>query len=157
MYFGRGKNKHQKPYVFKHMYKEYIKDKEGPYAISYSDFVDICNEFYKGIAEYILDGGLYKLPYRLGDMSVIKKKPRLMDTIATPINWVETNKLGKQVLESNDHSDYFRFRFKWTKMGVAQVKHIKMYQVIFTRANKRKLAKIIKSGEYDFFEEVKII
>ena len=155
MFFGRGKNKVPSAYTFKDMYKEYIKDKEGPYAIPYSDFVDICEEFYKGISEYILDGGMYILPYKLGTLSVIKKKPAKMSKIATPVNWVETNKLGKQVLETNDHSNYYRFQFKWTKLQASYVKNINMYQLIFTRANKRKLASIIKSGEYSYFEEEK--
>jgi len=155
MFFGRGKNKVPTTYTFRDMYKEYIKDKEGPYAISYKDFVDICSEFYREVAAHILDGGLYIMPYKLGTLSVIKRPPAKLAKIATPVNWVETNKLGKQVLETNDHSNYYRFGFKWTKTNY--VSNIRKYQVIFTRANKRKLASIIKSGEYDYFEEDKRI
>ena len=151
MFFGRGKNKVQNVYTFRDMYKEYIKDKEGPYKISHADFMDICSEFYKGIADYILKGGWFKMPFRLGDLSVIKKPQTKLSKIATPINWVETNKLGKQVLETNDHSDHMVFRFRWSKDS-GRVVNISKYQLIFTRANKRALAAIIKSGEYDYFE-----
>jgi len=156
MYFGRGANKIKHPYVFKDMYKEYIKDKEGPYAVTYKDFVDICSEFYKEVSDFIIEGGLYKLPYRLGDVSVIRKNPAHLSRIATPVNWVATNELGKQVLETNDHSNYYRFQFKWTKLGSGHVSNIRSYQLIFTRRNKRKLAQVIKSGDYSFFEGEKI-
>ena len=154
MYFGRGKNKIQDPYTFPDMYKEYIKDKEGPYAVSYTDFVDICSEFYKGISEYILDGGLYRMPYKLGTLAVVKKVNIKFSTKASPINWVETVKLGRRVFETNDHSNHYRFGFKWAKTNF--VSNITKYQLIFTRANKRKLASIIKEGDYnDFFEDLR--
>jgi len=151
MFFGRGKNKIQHPYTLKDMYNEYIVDKEGPYAVSYSDFVDICNEFYKGVSEYVLQGGLYKLPYNLGSLSVIKIKYNKDGSIPTSINWVETAKLGKRVIETNDHSNYSKFRFRWDKT-TSHLVNITKYQIIFTRANKRKLAAIIKSGEYEYFD-----
>ena len=152
MFFGRGKNKIQNPYTLPDMYKEYIKDKEGPYALSYKEFVDISNSFYKGIADYILGGGIYKMPYRLGEISVVKFKPTLGYQGASTINWVKTNETGKAVIETNDHSNYNKFRFYWSRKNNSKVKNVKRYGLQFTRALKRRLAAIIKSGEYNFFE-----
>ena len=72
-FFGRGKNRAKNPYTFKDMYKEYIKDKEegSPYRVDYNTFVELCSEFYKGISEHILNGGIYFMPYRMGNISCL--------------------------------------------------------------------------------------
>ena len=150
MYFSRGKNKYQNPYTFKDMYKQYIKDKEGPYKVEYSTFIEIIEDYFKSISEYILEGGELKLPYKLGYLKVAGKPTNFKSKKHMPINWVETNKLGKQVIETNDHSNYIRYKFVWTKVHKGFVPNISKYQLILSRANKRELAARIKSGEYEY-------
>ena len=153
MYFGRGKNKVKDPYTFKHMYAEYIADKEegSPYYVSYAAFVKLCSSFYKDLAAHIKTGGYYKMPYRMGNISVVKKKPKKFTFKSMTLNWKETARLGKQVFETNDHTSYFKFRFHWGKQdGIFSNKT--KYRMVFTRANKRELAQFIKSGEYEYFE-----
>jgi len=153
-YFGRGKNRYQDPYTLKDMYTEYIKDKEGPYEVSYKDFVDICREYYKELSELILDGDIVKLPFRLGFLSVISK-PTTTNLKAAPIDWKATVELGKKVVETNDHSDYTSYQFKWQKKNRAFVPNLEKYQLVMTRKNKRELAARIKSGEYQYFNDIK--
>ena len=77
-FFSRGKNKVQDPYTLKDMYKDYIKDKEvgTVYHIDYRTYVFLVTEYYKAIGQYILDGGLYIMPYRMGTVSVSKIRPK---------------------------------------------------------------------------------
>ena len=152
MFFSRGPNKVKNPYVLKDMYREYIKDKEkgSPYDISYNTFVDICEQFYKGVAEHVLNGGIYMLPYRMGNISIVRVTPKKLDKRTLPIDWQKTVELGKQVFQLNDHSNYDKFRFHWSKKN-CNVKNKSGYRLVFTRDNKRELARIIKSGEYEYF------
>ena len=153
MFYGRGKNKAINPYTFADMYKEYIKDKEegSPYHISYSDFVYICSEYYKAISAHILKGGIHFLPYRMGNVSVVKKRPKKLDKYSLSPDWAMTQKLGKLVLHTNDHTDYYKYRFHWSKTD-CYVKNKGKYRLVFTRDNKRQLAKNVKSREYEYFE-----
>jgi len=153
-FFSRGSNKYQDPYKQKDMYKRYIKDKEGPYAVSYEDFKDICDEYYKKLSTSILDGDLVKLPFRLGYLSVISKATST-DFKAAPYNWIESARLGKKVVETNDHSDYTSYQFKWQKNDVKFTANLDKYQLIMSRKNKRDLATRIKSGEYKYFNDIK--
>lgn len=152
-YYGRGKNKSQNPYVFKDMYEAYIKDKEvdTPYYVSYSIFVEICSEYYKGISKHILDGGIYFMPYRMGNISIIKKIPKKFTKKALSPDWANTIKYGKLIMHTNDHSDYYKFRYHWSKTD-CYVKNKGYYRMVLTRENKRELAKKIKSGNYEYFE-----
>jgi len=152
-FFGRGKNRAKNPYTFKDMYKEYIKDKEegSPYRVDYNTFVELCSEFYKGISEHILNGGIYFMPYRMGNISVIKKKPKKMDKFSLSPDWKTTLEYGKLVLHVNDHTNYYKHRFHWSKTD-CYVKNKSRYRLVFTRQNKRELAKKIKSGNYEYFE-----
>lgn len=152
-FFGRGKNKIQSPYVMKDFYEAYKKevDEGSPYDIDYSTFRDLVEAFYKEIADYILEGGLYILPYNLGEVSVTGKRPKKLDKESLPIDWEETIKHGKQIRHLNEHSNYYKFRFRWSK----KYRHFKnktQYRLVFTRDNKRKLAKKIKSGDYNYFD-----
>jgi len=153
MFYSRGKNKVQNPYTLKDMYKEYIKDKEenSPYNVSYKVFVDICTEFYKEISDHVLKGGIYFMPYRMGNISVTKRKPAKMTKFALSPDWENTQKYGKLIPHTNDHTDYYKFRFHWSKND-CYVKNKGKYRMVFTRKNKRELAKTIRTGDYEYFE-----
>lgn len=152
-FFSRGPNKIQKPYVLKDMYKEYLKDKEegSPYIISYNMFVKLCTEYYKEIMDHVFNSGMFFMPYRMGNLSIIKKLPKRMDEKTLPTDWQKTVELGKRVYQLNDHSNYYKFRFHWAKKN-CYVSNKSGYRLVFTRENKRRLAQIIKSGEDNYFE-----
>jgi hypothetical protein len=151
MFFSRGLNKHQHPYTIPNMYKEYIaeyKDNEL-YAIDYKLFVKLTEEYYKQLMyEVLVNGILFKLPYRLGYLRVVKQKIHYDHKIA--IDWGTTNKVGKRVYHLNDHTRGYKYLFRWTKTNVL-TKYAKLYRLVMTRDHKRHLAKLIKGGQ-DYFE-----
>lgn len=153
MFYGRGINKAVNPYTLKDMYAMYIKDKEenSPYYVSYADFVTICTEYYKAISEHILEGGIYFMPFKMGSLSVVKKRPRKLNKMTLSPDWATSQKVGKLVLHTNEHTDYYKYRFHWVKANCA-VKYKGRYRLVLTRENKRKLASNIKSREYEYFE-----
>lgn len=153
MFHSRGPNKIKNPYTLKHMYKEYIADKEEgtPYYVDYSTFVNIITDYYKSLSEYILDGGMYQLPYRLGELSVIGKRPKTLSKKTLKPDWGEFNKTGTYALHFNDHTDYKKYMFRWSKIK-GYVKNMKSYRLVMTRDNKRELARRLKEGGYDYFE-----
>lgn len=152
-FHGRGPNKAQDPYVMKDMYQYYMRDieKGSPYDIPYSTYVKLCSEFYKAIAEVVKEGGLYIMPYRMGELSVIKKRPKKLDFASMSLDWKATSELGKQVFHINDHTNYYKYRFHWKKQE-AYFSNKGKYRMVFTRTHKRDLAKKIKTGNYQYFE-----
>lgn len=152
-FFGRGQNKIKHPYTYTEMYKAYIADKkeDSPYYISYRTFIDIQTEYYKFVTDYIINGGIYTLPFNMGIVSVVKYRPRKRTITNTPIDWENTVKYKKIIRHSNDHSNYFKFMVMWNR-ATCRVVNKTLYRFIPVRSFKRTLAVKIKSGEYDFFE-----
>jgi hypothetical protein len=133
------------------MYADYIKNKpEGsPYYVTYSEYVDICSMFYKGISKLIIDEGVrFKLPFMLGEVFVLKRKVRPNHKM--PINWKRSVEEGRTVYNFNEHTTGFGYKFFWTKPYHITNKF--MYRLVFTRDNKRTLAKAIKEQHKDYFE-----
>lgn len=151
MFFSRGPNKIKKPYTMPDFYKSYIEEVvEGSgYDVSYNTFRDICEDYYKGIVDHLFEGGFYNLPYNTGEISIKGKRVKKMTSKTMPVDWEQTNKLGKKVFHINDHSNYYKFRFAWSKL-YRHFKNKSNYRLVFTRENKRRLAKIIKSGDYNY-------
>lgn len=152
-YFGRGLNKVKSPYTFKDMYKAYLEDigDNELYNVTYSEFVSICTHFYKSIMKYIFGGGIFIMPFGLGSVSIIKRKPKQLKPKSLQIDWFNSVKYKKRVYHLNDHSNYFKFRFYWSKKNT-RLLHKGMYNLVFTRENKRELAALIKSGHTNYFE-----
>ena len=152
-FFGRGKNKVQSPYTFQDMYIEYLKDvdENSPYFIPYCKFVEICSHYYKGMMDYVFEGGIFIMPFSLGSISIFKKKPKKLIAGHLQIDWENSVKCGKRVYHLNDHSNYYKFRFYWSKQNT-RLANKGMYSMVFTRENKRRLASEIKSGNTNYFE-----
>jgi hypothetical protein len=151
-FFSRGKNNIQLPYTFKDMYSDYISDidKESPYYVTYKEYVDICSLFYKAISKAIIEEGIkFKLPFALGEVYVIKTKTKCNNKM--PIDWVLTVKEGKRIYNFNEHTAGFGYKFFWTKPYKVVNKFT--YRLVFTRLNKRSLAKAIKQQKKDYFEQ----
>lgn len=152
MFFSRGPNKIQKPYTFREMYDNYIADKEegSLYYVTYKEYVDICSLFYQSISKAIIEEGIkFKLPFCLGEVYIVKKKTRTKGKL--PIDWQLTVKEGKKVYNLNEHTGGFGYVFFWTKPY--NLKYKSTYRLVFTRANKRGLAKAIKQYNKDYFEK----
>jgi hypothetical protein len=152
-FFGRGKNKIKQPYTLPDMYKAYVEEyPEGNiYYISYKDFIAINEEFYKRIMEEVMyRNATFKLPFRMGYLKIIKRKINFKNKLA--IDWKTTNDIGRKVYHMNDHSGGYKYIFKWIKTNIiAQNKYL--YRLVITRKYKRELAKLIKQGGIDYFEE----
>ena len=152
-FFSRGKYKIPNPYVTKDFYKAYINSVEAntPYVVDYKTYVYIVETYYKELVKYILGGGVYKLPYKMGDLLIVKYRPRKRTATNTPIDWFNTVKYGKLIRHTNDHSNYFKFLINWNK-AACRVANKTLYRFVPTRDFKRTLAAKIKQGDTDYFE-----
>lgn len=154
-FFGRGRNKIQKPYTLKHTHIFYIEDiGDNPlYEVGYSEYENIISDYIKRIMDYMFEkNGEFDMGFRLGKCSIVKKHKTISDKGTYTVDWKLTNKLGKQIIHLNEHSGGFRYGFYWNRKK-SLVANIKWYKLIFTRTNKRRLAKLIKSGKYDYYEK----
>lgn len=151
----RGKNKIQNCYVMSDMYKDYIKDieSESPYYVSQSEYIAICSEFYKEISRQIIEeSATIVLPCRMGRVAVSKNKPKVMCAATLSIDWEMSRLYHKQIRHINDHTSGYKYRFMWYKRNCAAVCK-DLYRLVFSRTNKRSLAKEIKSGR-DYFQDI---
>lgn len=151
-FYSRGKNRIQDPYCLPDMYVEYIKDipVDSPLYVTYKDYVAINNLFWKEMSHKIIDDGLtFHMPFMMGDTFVEKVKLNYNNRL--PINWQLTTETGKVIYNLNEHSDGFKYRFKWNKK-VCTFKNNYLFKLVYTRSNKRKLAHNIKVKKNDYFE-----
>lgn len=154
MFFSRGKNIHNKGLTcVPELYKDYIKDlsPDSPYYVSYKEYRKILEEYLKEVSSLILKGFTFKIPFSLGYIRIIKKATNRLKTKA-PIDWYQTNLIGRKVYNFNEHSKGYRYAVLWDRTGCRYI-HLIHYAFSFTRGNKRTLAKLIKSKEIDYFEK----
>jgi len=154
MFFGRGKNKVQNPYTIRDSYLFYIENigQNELYHVEYNEYRDIVCDFYKTIVESILRKNvIFKLPFNLGALRIGKKKVSLNRLGILGVDWKQTVITGKYIYHLNEHSRGYKYFFQWDKKNRI-VKNLFLYRLVLTRENKRYLAKLIKSGKYDYFE-----
>jgi hypothetical protein len=152
-YYSRGLNKIKKPYCLPDMYEDYISDKEegSPLHVTYHEYRDIVELFYKEVSNNIInEGRTFHMPFMLGDTYVEKSKLDYNNRL--PINWELTSKTGKVIYNLNEHSQGYKYKIKWNKKVCNFVNNY-LYNMIYTRANKRLLAKNIKTKKSDYFEK----
>ncbi len=150
----RGPNKILNSYTLKELYLDYIKDIEpnSPYYITFKEYGDITGEFYKELSRLLIyESKTIKLPFRLGSLTVIKKKPKTFSPATLNIDWQESKRYHKWIHHINDHTGGFKYRFLWSKKD-CRVVNQDLYRMVFSRTNKRELAKAIKSGNHDYLE-----
>jgi hypothetical protein len=151
-YYSRGPNRIKSPYCLSDFYKEYIKDieEDSPYYVTFKEYTAINNLFWKEISHAIIDEGrVFHMPFNLGDTYVDKVKLDYNNRL--PINWQLTTQTGKVIYNLNEHSEGYKYELKWNKK-VCMFQNNYLFKLIYTRANKRKLAKNIKSKTTDYFE-----
>lgn len=151
----RGKNKLQNCYGMLHMYKDYIKDKDkgSPYYVSSKEYLQITGMFYKELSRQIIqESATVVLPYKMGRVAVSKNRPKVFCAATLSIDWEESRKYHKQIRHINDHTQGYKYRFMWYKHNCANMCK-DLYRLVFSRTNKRTLAKEIKSGR-DYFQNI---
>lgn len=132
-------------------YKNYI-EQDTVYDIPYSTFRNIVSDYFKYIQQEVIESSKeFKLPCRLGTLCIVKRQPKNFDSKSLRIDYHESKVQGKIVYFLNEHSDYYKFRLHWSKKESLLTNKTK-YQFILTRANKRRLAQIIKNKEHDYIE-----
>lgn len=152
MFYSRGVNKIQHPYVFADMYKDYIKDigEDSPFYVTFKEYTEINNLFWKEISHNIIDEGRqFHMPFQMGDTYVDKIKLDYNNRL--PINWELTTRTGKVIYNLNEHSQGYKYEIKWNKK-VCNFDNNYLFRLVYTRANKRLLAKNIKTKKTDYFE-----
>lgn len=153
-FFSRGLNKVQNPYTVKEIYEYYISSigNNTIYQIDCTEYCNIIYDFYKREVDAILRESVeFKMPYGLGDVRVHKTKIKLDRLNILSVDWVNTVENGKYIYHLNEHTNGFKYFFHWIKKR-KKIKNLYYYKLVMTRSNKRLLAKLIKSGKYDFFE-----
>lgn len=143
-----------KSYVGKHFYDSYMEYvKDNPiYQVDYNTFRGIINDYFRYLRDEIIENGKeVKLPCRMGTLQVVKHKPKEWTGKSLRIDYHASKEYGKPIYHLNEHSNGFKYRFYWNKKNMLTTNKTK-YQLIMTRANKRRLAQIIKSRERDYIE-----
>lgn len=143
-----------KSYTIASFYNDYLTTIEADtvYDISYNIYRSIITDYFKHLQNKLIEEGkMIKLPYRMGSVQIIKSKPKHLDKRSLRIDYQATKQLDKLVLLLNEHSDFFKYRYWWNKTDML-VTNKSQYQLVATRANKRRLAQIIKNKELDYQE-----
>jgi len=92
------------------------------------------------------------MPARLGVLSVIKNRPKVFNKESLRVDFKSTKEINKLVLHANEHSDGYNFRFHWKKSDML-IHNKAYYELIMCRANKRRLAYMIKQEHKDYIEK----
>ena len=153
-FFGRGPNKIRNPYTIYDTYEFYLQQvgNNSLYKVEKREYVEIVGDYYKAMVEHVLEGGTFRLPFKLGELYIIKKKVDFTKSKSMTPDWALTNKVGKKVFHLNEHSGGFKYLFYWNKL-YRNLKNLYFYRLVLTRTTKRKLAKLIKECGYDYFEK----
>ena len=141
-------------------YKNY-KKKYPTTTLTRKEYAEILEEYFKEARDYILDGGEYTIPFRLGTLKTVKTKINLKKL---KVDWGETNKLWAKDSEAKDnkqlvyhlntHSGMHYYKIHWVKTN-AVVKNISRVACIPVRGKvglKGKLPNKIKNEGKDYLK-----
>lgn len=151
---GIGKNKIQNPYTIQDSYKTYLLKypEESVYYLTYSEYREITTSYLKYLADRLVQKSLtITLPFRLGAITVIKTKPYYKSLKKMSMDWSKSKELHQQVRQFNTHSNGFVYRFYWDRSR-SMVPNKTVYMFTASRANKREVARLIKTKQNDYFE-----
>lgn len=154
-------------------------DKKSEANVSRITYSTIIKDFNTSLVKaMMLHSFEFIMPYKLGRVRIrrIENKLRLddngeIDTTKLSPDWDECWKLWfelypektrkeitdmrgkKMVYHLNKHTDFNSFTLFWSKIG-ANIKHNRIYSLIFTYTNRRFLAQVIKSegSKITFYE-----
>ena len=143
-----------KSYTIASFYNDYLDniEKDTVYDINYTKYRAIVTDYFKYLQQRLIEEGKrIKLPYRMGTVQIIKSRPKHLDKRSLRIDYKATKETGKLIFLLNEHSDFFKYRAFYSKLEM-MVPNKSKYQLTLTRANKRRLAALIKSREMDYEE-----
>lgn len=144
--------RYTKSYTETDFYKYYIDATTDVYHISKKTYKQILLEFLKIIQTRVIEESrIVRLPYRVGSICIVKKKPKSWKTSPKSFDYQACKIYGTRVYHLNEHSDGYKYRFYWNKQD-CNFKNKGMYQMKWSRDNKRRLAQIIKNKETDYIE-----
>lgn len=175
----RGKSRYTGDYSLKDCYNSYknsCKEQDIKY-VTYTVYSKVYKSFIKSvILEMIQDAGDFKLPYRLGELSIRKRKieKKLDDNgdivhVNRPIDWGSTNKMWiekygtsdikklkqiknkKLIRYDNKHTNGYTFKVYWDKY-LCVVKNRSKYAFKPCRDFVRSISKIQKEQKTDYYE-----
>lgn len=169
----RGPGKYIADYTLKDAYIYYINslsDKESVYNVKKDVYRDICEDFNESVIKLMINNAFeFKAP-GMGKFKIRARKPRIrlrddkylytrnlaVDYKATKELWKndEDSRINKRLIFlRNEHSNGYTFAFNWSKRDLKLVGG-SVYAFITTRANKRYLAKQIKTRPELSFETI---
>lgn len=143
-----------KSYTIPSFYNSYLDDIEQDtvYDIPYQLYREIVTEYFQYLRDELIEHSkCVKLPYRMGTVQIVKHKPKYYDKRSLRIDYQATKQYNKLIFLTNEHSDFYKYRMHYNKTDVLVPNKTK-YQLILTRANKRRLATIIKNQITDYEE-----
>lgn len=151
--YNKSANK-TKSYTIASFYNDYLDniERDTIYDIDYAKYRAIVTDYFLHLQRKLIEEGkMIKLPYRMGNVQIIKSKPKHLDKRSLRIDYQATKQNNKLIFLLNEHSDMFKYRYWWNKVDMV-VPNKSKYQLVATRANKRRLAQIIKNRELDYQE-----
>lgn len=151
---GINGNTKTKSYVGADFYKSYMEyvDDNPLYQVEYRKFRDIINDYFRYLRDEIIENGKeVRLPCRMGTLQVVKHKPKTYTSKSLRIDFKATKEAGKTIYHLNEHTNMYKYRFLWSKQNML-TKNKTKYQLIMTRANKRRLAYLLKNRIRDYVE-----
>lgn len=139
-------------------YKMYQSVSENP--VDVKKYIEIVSEFLKYIVCVLFEKGTVILPEKLGVLHIIGKKLKATTEDGKikglAPDWDKTKKLwaidqqakdNKQIVyHFNEETNGIRYRIVWAKTKVL-VSNKTLYDLKFTRTNKRFLSALIKTGK----------
>lgn len=143
-----------KSYTIASFYNDYLTSIEPDtvYDIDYTKYRAIVTDYFQYLRQRLIEEGKrIKLPYRMGSLQIVKSRPKHLDKRSLRIDYQATKQYNKLILLTNEHSDYQKYRYLWSKIDM-NVPNKSKYQLVATRANKRRLCQIIKNKELDYEE-----
>lgn len=148
-------------YTTKTSYKYYKDNTEKKLRVdSYTEYKQIIDLFLKKFMERIVyNSEEMKMPLNLGMLSVVKKpfdaknelynlEHNIIDRMH--IDWELSKKYKKMIPYTNEHTNYDKFKFHWSKKKSIIVNKT-LYSFKPIRYWKRELARVIKTGKVDYF------
>lgn len=148
-------NYNRKSYTIPDFYLSYKQniEKDTVYDIDLKTYKNVITDYFKYIRdEIMLNCKEFKLPCRLGTLSIVKHQPKEFNNKSLRWDWKATKELGKPVYLLNTHSDYFKYRYFWSKKDCLLTNKTR-YQFVATRENKRNLAQLIFKKLKDYPEK----
>jgi hypothetical protein len=147
-------------YTIKDYYQPYIQSIEAGtvYDIEYHIYRRILVEYFKHLRCLVLDEGQdVKLPYRLGNVFIFKRKQTNYGSVSDTnrsgllIDFHATKIYGKTMFHTNEHTNGYKYRYRWDR-HLVNIPNANKYQMVMTRANKRSLAQTLRLGIRDYIE-----